>query len=304
MNLTVGELGERGLIRLLSGELRLDLVGDDSALLPGIPSPAVTVDSFFQGVHFHTWWCPPEVLGRRLLEATLSDLAAVGADPLWLLAAVSLPPDTPVEWLLGFYRGLTGRSDCVLAGGETVRGDLLGVTLTALGNLPGKPLLRSTARPGDRLWVTGPLGRTLDSPALLEKSRHTPLSPGEKRQVGLFLEPRARFDISGMLRETGCRCAIDISDGLATEAAHISRESGGRTVINVRSVPLVEYATGRSLEAFRAGEDYELLFAAPGATDYPGCHQVGRVEEGEGVCFMNPDGSIALTGEGYDHFKG
>jgi thiamine-monophosphate kinase len=304
VNLTVGELGERGLVRLLAGELNLDLVGDDSALLPGMPAPAATVDSFFQGVHFQTWWCPPEILGRRLLEATLSDLAAVGADPLWLLAAVSLPPDTRVEWLLGFYRGLTGRSDCVLAGGETVRGDVLGVTLTALGNLPGKPLLRSAARPGDRLWVTGPLGRTLDSPALLEESRMRPLAPEEQRQVARFLEPRARFDASGMLRKAGCRCAIDISDGLATEAAHISRESCVRTVIHVPAVPLVEYAEGRPLEAFRAGEDYELLFAAPAEMSFPGCHPVGRVERGEGVCFMNSDGSIALAGEGYDHFRG
>ncbi len=304
MSLTVGELGERGLIRHLAGELGLNLVGDDSALLPGIPSPAVTVDSFFQGVHFHTWWCPPEVLGRRLLEATLSDLAAVGADPRWLLAAVSVPPDTGVEWITGFYRGLTERADCIVAGGETVRGDVLGVTLTALGNLPGKPLLRSGARPGDRLWVTGPLGRTLDSPGLLEKSRRRPLSPVEERQVMSFLAPRARFDVACALREAGCRCAIDISDGLVSEAAHISLESAVRVVIHVRSVPLVEYAADRPMEAFRAGEDYELLFSAPGAMDFPGCHPVGVVQSGEGVCFVNPDGTAAVTGEGYDHFRG
>lgn len=154
------------------------------------------------------------------------------------------------------------------------------------------------------MWVTGPLGRTLDSPTLLEKSRRGPLDPEEQRQVARFLEPRARFDVSGTLREAGCRCAIDISDGLATEAAHISRESGVRTVIHVPAVPLVEYAAGRPLEAFRAGEDYELLFAAPAAMAFPGCHPVGRVESGEGVCFMNSDGSVALAGEGYDHFKG
>lgn len=299
---TVGELGERGLLRLLISELGLDLAGDDGAVLPGIPSPVVTVDSYFEGVHFQRWWCPPEVLGRRLLEATLSDLAAMGAEPLWLFAAISLPPDVEVDWLLGFYRGLTGRPDCRLAGGDTVRGETFGITLTAIGFLEGAPLLRSAAVPGEALYVTGPLGRTLSSPGLLDESRGRALSPLEAEQVRLFLEPRARFDAARIISAAGCRCAIDISDGLASEAAHIACESAVRVCISPESVPLVPYAVGRPKEAFRAGEDYELLFTARAGSLFPGCFQVGWIAKGEGVCLVHPDGLTEPTGEGYDHF--
>lgn len=299
---TVGELGERGLVKLLIGEMGLDLAGDDGAVLPCIPSPVVTVDSYFEGVHFHSWWCTPERLGRRLLEATLSDLAAMGAEPLWLFAAVSLPPDMDVDWLLGFYRGLTGRPDCRLAGGETVRGETFGITLTAIGSLEGVPLLRSAAVPGDVLFVTGPLGRTLSSPWLLDESRKRALSPLEAEQVRLFLEPRARFDASRIIRAAGCRCAIDISDGLASETAHIARESAVRVCVSCESVPLVPYAVGGPGEAFRAGEDYELLFTAPAGSAFPGCFEVGWIEAGEGVLLVHPDGRAEPPGEGYDHF--
>lgn len=300
--MTVGELGERGFVRLLRSELGLDLAGDDGAVLPAIPSPVVTVDSYFEGVHFHRWWCSPERLGRRLLEATLSDLAAMGAEPLWLFSALRLPPDTDVGWLLGFHRGLTERPDCRLAGGETVRGGTFGVTLTAIGSLEGAPLLRSAAVPGESLFVTGPLGRTLSSTGLLEESRARVLAPFEAEQVRLFLEPRARFDASSIIRAAGCRCAIDISDGLASEAAHIAYESAVRVCVSCESVPLVPYATGRPGEAFRAGEDYELLFTAPAGSVFPGCFQVGWIEEGECACFVHPDGRVEPSGEGYDHF--
>lgn len=299
---TVGELGERGLLRLLIGELKLDMAGDDGAVLPGIPSPVVTVDSYFQGVHFQRWWCPPERLGRRLLEATLSDLAAMGAEPMWLFAAISLPPHIEVDWLLGFYRGLAGRPDCRLAGGETIRGDTFGITLTAIGSLEGAPLLRSAAVCGEDLFVTGPLGRTLSSPRLLEESRERALSPLEAEQVRLFLEPRARFDASRIIRAAGCRCAIDISDGLASEASHIACESAVRVCISPESVPLVAYATGRPEDAFRAGEDYELLFTARAGSVFPGCFRVGWIEEGQGVFLVHPDGRTEPPGEGYDHF--
>lgn len=300
---TVGEAGERGLIRRLIAELGLDLAGDDAAVLPCLPAPVVTVDSYFEGVHFHRWWCDPERLGRRILEATLSDLAATGAEPLWVFTALCLPPDTDMDWLLGFYRGIAQRPDTAIAGGETVRGAGFGVTLTGVGNLPGLPLKRSSAVPGERLWVTGPLGRTLDSPALLERSRVAALSPREERQVSLFLDPRARFDAAGLILAAGCRCAIDISDGLVTEAGHIASASGVRLRIETEAVPLVDYAVGRALEAFRAGEDYELLFTAPSGVRFEGCHPIGWVDEGEGVALSGPGNGFGFA-EGYDHFRG
>lgn len=300
---TVGDLGERELVRLLRREIGMDLAGDDAAVLPALSGPAVTVDSYFEGVHFHRWWCPPEILGRRLLEATLSDLAAMGALPRWLLAAVSLPPRLDVEWLLAFYRGMTSRPDCELAGGETVRGDAFGVTLTAIGNLAGNPLTRSGAVPGEILWVTGPVGRSLDSPELLSASRNRSLSPSESRQVDLFLNPAARFDASGEIVSRGCRTAIDISDGLLSEAWHLSAESRVGVALDPGSVPLVEYARGRTMEACSAGEDFELMFTAEPDARFPDFHPIGRIMEGKGVVFSDsPESPVPPSG--YDHFRG
>jgi thiamine-monophosphate kinase len=299
---TIGELGERGLIRLLRRELMLDFAGDDAAVLPSLDAPVITVDSYLEGVHFHRWWCPPETLGRRVVEATLSDLAATGAEPLWLFAAVCLPPELDAEWLLRFYRGLTWRRDCRLAGGETIRGEVFGVTLTAVGNLRGAPMKRSSAVPGERLWVTGPLGRTLDAPALLEKSRTVALTPLERRQVELFLNPAARFDAMKVLLANGCSAAIDISDGLLSEAWHIAEESRVRVLVDSGSIPLVEYARKRAKDAWVAGEDYEILFTAGADRQFPGFYPIGEIREGE-AAVLTTDGCSCPQAKGYDHFR-
>ncbi len=132
--LPVGQLGERELIRRLREAFpQLSLAGDDSAVLPSLACPVVTTDSFLEARHFYRWWCDPSVMGRRLLEATLSDLAAMGAGPGWVFSALGLPRDLDVNWIEGFYAGLTSRDDCPVAGGEIVRSDVLSVTLTAIG---------------------------------------------------------------------------------------------------------------------------------------------------------------------------
>lgn len=303
MSARISDTGERGFIEALRKEFPMALAGDDAAVLKSLSAPVVTTDSFFEGTHFHRWWTTAEKTAERLLEATLSDLAAMGCPPGYLFSSLMLPPDMEVRWIMDFYRGLTARPDCSLAGGETVRGPVFGVTLTAIGDCgESAPLLRSAARPGDSLWVTGPLGRSLDSPELLERSRERGLTAEETEQIRLFLEPRARFDAVHGIIAAGGKAAIDISDGLFSECRHIMEESGVGVSLDLDRVPLVPYCSGRPLEACSAGEDFELLFTLPHGAEVHGAVMIGGVT-GEEDLKVLADGKKLNPGKGgYDHF--
>lgn len=317
--LTVGDLGERGLIRRLRSSLPgLSMAGDDCAVLPPLRSPVITVDTFLEGSHFHRWWAPPGILGRRTLEATLSDLASMGADPVTVLVALELPPETSVDWLLEFYGGLLTRVTVPIAGGETVRSGLFGITLTAVGegHDQGTLMRRSTLEPGDWIWVTGPIGRSLGAPDLLERCggmtgdrlepRGGGLSSSEIDQTRAFLQPEAAIDEGRLLRSKGVRCAIDISDGLLSEAAHLAAESEVDVIIELDRVPFLDAVADRPLEASSAGEDFVLLFGAREglAPGLPGCARVGTAGGAGGDLRVLQGGvEVETAATGYDHME-
>ncbi len=303
MRRLLSETGERGFIEALRKNFPMALAGDDAAVLESLFTPVVTTDSFMEGTHFHRWWTTPEAAAERLLEATLSDLAAMGADPRYLFSSVILPPDMELKWILDFYKGLTGREDCPVAGGETISGGTFTLTLTAIGEC-GKntPFRRSSAKPGDSLWVTGPLGRSFNSPELLEKGRRVTLTESERTQTELFLNPRARFDAVPLLRNAGSVTAIDISDGLFSECAHIARESGVGMTLDLDRVPLVDYCSERPLDACSAGEDFELLFTLPSEEQITGFYRIGSVTSCGGIETISKGQAISLSEYGYDHF--
>ncbi len=317
--MTLAELGEREFIATLRNVLPgMDMVGDDGAVLPSLACPVVTTDSFFEETHFHRWWAPPEVLGRRLLEATISDLAAMGAVPMWIFSAVSVVPEMEVEWLLDFYRGLSALEEVKMAGGETIRGGGFGMTLTAVGEGgdSGELFKRSALKPGDALWVGGPVGRALDAPAMLERCGgltgeglepvRDMLSPVELEQVRAFIAPRAQTDLALHLKKSGVRCAIDVSDGLLSEAAHIAGESGVDVVLKLETSIFFPSVGDRPLEAAAAGEDFVLLFAADPEKDFTaeGCRRVGNARKGEGgLRVFVGDVEVETDRIGYDHMK-
>jgi len=319
-SLTVSDLGERKLIaRLRERFPKMDLTGDDAAALDPLELPVVTTDSFFETTHFYLWWAPPRILGRRLLEAALSDLAAMGASPGWVLIALTLPDRTDVEWLEQLYEGFLERDDCRMAGGEIVSGERMGVTITAIGEGAGSGdlLRRSALRPGDGLWVTGRIGRALGAPQLIEQSeelRGDDLLPAvdaldqqELEQVRAFLRPRAQFAEAAMIRRLGVRCAIDISDGLLSEAGHLAKESGVDVQLELEGVPFFESVSDRPLEACAAGEDFVLLFGCPDSIDLSGLEffRVGRADEGSGrVTVFRGGRPVEFISEGYDHLAG
>jgi thiamine-monophosphate kinase len=315
---TVGEFGERRLIRLLRDRFpRMALAGDDSAVLPSLTCPVVTTDSFIESRHFYRWWCDPHVLGRRLLEATLSDLAAMGARPGWVFSALGLPAGLEVSWIVDFYRGLTAREDSPVAGGEIVRSDTLWVTLTAAGegSDPSRLMRRSGLHSGDFLWVTGQVGRALDAPGLLEMAGglcgstlepvRGELDDRQLCQVRAFLEPRAAFPEAALLVDRGVRTAIDISDGLVSEAAHLAEESRVDAWLDLDSTPFFESVADRPLEAASAGEDFVLVFGAGPEEDFTGqgFTRVGEARPGDGRVHVLLDGTETDPGSaGYDHF--
>jgi thiamine-monophosphate kinase len=319
MNQHISDIGERGLIRRLREIFpQLSCIGDDSAVLPGINCPVVTTDSFFEGTHFCRWWAPPRILGRRLLEAALSDIAAMGARAKWVFVALSLDPGMRVNWIEDFYRGLTERDDIILAGGETVSGERMGITLTIIGEgeEPETLLRRSSLRPGDNLWVSGPIGRALDAPLLLEEiggfegndldPRRGNISDAKLVQLRDFLRPKAQLKLGIELRELGVRCAIDISDGLFSEAEHLSRESGVNVILDIDESMFYDSVKDRPLAASAAGEDFILLFGASNGLDFSskGCFIIGRAESGKGEVSVFLDGDkVNIRATGYDHME-
>jgi thiamine-monophosphate kinase len=245
--------------------------GDDAAVLARSRNPtAVTTDSQIEGVHFRLAWLKPRAVGARAVEITLSDLAAMGARPRALVAAICFPRRFPMRDAISLARGVCAagsRRACPVAGGNVAVYDgPLAVTLTALGELPGgrTPLLRSAAKPGHVLCVTGMPGLArlgLEALARGEESNRQLSSAVRK-----YLRPRARLKEAEFLAaETRLGAAIDLSDGLAGDLGHVLSESGAGAVLRPCYPRLYRTMCGLldldPEECFLGpSDDYELLF--------------------------------------------
>lgn len=251
-------------------------IGDDCARIRPRPGQEllVTTDLFLEGVHFRREWEPAESIGRRCLVRGLSDIAAMGGEPLVAFLSLALPKKLPQRWVDGFIRGflrLAKEHKVTLAGGDTSASpDGVLADVMVVGQVPkGKAILRSTARPGDLIYVTGALG---GAAAELEKNLQ-PQRNAEKRRFSRETrnqkpETHPRLQIGRYLREKKLATAmIDLSDGLSTDLSHICQESGVGAVL---VEPLIPVAPGANLgQALHGGEDYELLFTAKPSTIVP-----------------------------------
>ncbi|MFZ7125542.1 MAG: thiamine-phosphate kinase [Desulfobacterales bacterium] len=250
--------------------LLVDRAGDDACRLRGLVSPVISTDTQREGVHFVTGWHPPEAIGEKAVEITFSDLAASFARPVALFVNLGMPRNRPASIAEAIYRGIGNaldRHQAALGGGNVSAAEALTIELFAVGE--GRPDLfpaRSTARPGDGLYATGPLGLARCGLLALEK--------GDRSWQGLidrFRYPRARFDAAEVLAGHGVRCVMDLSDGLAGDAAHIARSSGVTIALDARAAgrhPELRRFCGRfgldpETVVLQGGEDYELLFACP-----------------------------------------
>jgi thiamine-monophosphate kinase len=252
-------------------------IGDDCAvlrLLPGRHSGAgevlVTTDFTLEGIHFRRDWHPPESVGHRCLARGLSDIAAMGGEPVAAFLSIALPRDLPQAWVGRFLRSLISLGEkfgVTLAGGDTAESpDGILADIIVVGTAPkGKSVLRSGARPGDRIFVSGELGGSAAAVLRMQAKPKKKLNP---RDYPRHFYPEPRLELGRILREKGLASAmIDTSDGLSTDLAHMCEESGVGAEVDAALIPRSRVGKpAREVDldlALHGGEDYELLFAAP-----------------------------------------
>lgn len=267
-------------------------IGDDTAALaiPAGHETLVTTDFSLEVVHFRREWHAPVCVGHRCLTRGLSDIAAMGGDPVAAFLSLALPEDLPQRWVGGFFDGLlalAAKHGVVLAGGDIAQSPA-GVLadIMVVGSVPeGKAILRSGARPGDHIFVTGDLGA---ASAMLERMYKNPRGRYRSTDCPAHFLPEPQLAVGRYLREKAIATSmIDISDGLSSDLAHICDESGVRAEIQAETVPLG--TVGRhevSLDqALHGGDEYELLFTAPPNKRVPGniagvtVTHIGYIEE-------------------------
>ena len=291
-------------------------IGDDCALLRVPPGQqlAVSIDTLVEGTHFLPD-TDPEQLAQRALAACVSDLAAMGADPVWLTLALTLPESCP-DWLAGFSRGLGAsmrRYGLSLVGGDTTRGHRT-LSLQVHGWVPeGQALTRNGAVPGDSIWVSGTLG---DAMAGLDQLQHS--ADPDPYLLERFYRPTARIELGRALRGIAS-AALDISDGLLADLNHLLKPNqlGARLMLN--QLPLSAALTaGYASEQARSwalggGEDFELCFCIPAAQRTSwlallpsldvACTEVGAICSEPGLVGVEANGAeIELSARGYRHF--
>lgn len=299
-------------------------IGDDCAVLRPKAGyeVCVTTDFSLENTHFRRAWHPPESVGHRCLARGLSDLAAMGAEPLAVFLSLAIPARLPAAWLERFLDGflaLAKRNRVPLAGGDTAQspptsGCLILADVVAVGQVPrGQALLRSAAQPGDILYVTGALGGAAAELAALAKhprsfARFTKSAPGHPH---LYPEPRLSLGrrLGGL-----AHAVIDLSDGLSTDLTHLCQESQVAATIEEAALPIHSLAAGSQDLALHGGEDYELLFTAAAATRIPRrlagvpVHRIGTIRSAAPrqpmILLETRNGRrLPLAPGGWEHFR-
>ena len=282
--------------------------GDDAAVLDVTHGARLvaSTDTSLEGVHFRREWLSLQEIGYRATVASLSDLAAMAADPIGLLIAATIPAGIAesIELLADGIGQAARDSSCPIVGGDLTGGDRISLTMTVLGSA-APPVGRAGARVGDSIWVTGKLGgpgaalRALLA-GELPSAEHWPR----------FAHPVARVAEARWLAERGATAMIDLSDGLSSDARHIAAASAVALEIDVLSVPRVPDVTARA--AATSGEEYELLVTAPDEFDAVAFSarfgvpltRIGAVVDGPAaeVTFKEGRDRVDLAA-GYDHFS-
>ena len=304
---------ERG--RLLRG------IGDDAAVMarPGGRLLAST-DIMAEGVHFRTDLITPGQLGFKLIYVNVSDIYAMSGKPTFVFLGLAFPPETTVRFVEDFLEGVGDaleRYGAKLAGGDissSVSGAVLSATV--LGEAGKRTVLRSGARPGDSIYVTGTLGDSACGLELLKKIGRK-VQPGKTRGPlpPKTMEPLLMRHLMPVARRPGAWHAtsmMDLSDGLALDLFRLCEESGAGARLYEDSIPMSpqmkEAARKLGLDPLRlaieGGEDYELLFTAPGTKALRGARRIGEVTRAGGILMERTDGTeMKVRPSGYAHFR-
>jgi thiamine-monophosphate kinase len=286
--------------------------GDDCAALRiGGKTLLVTTDALVDGVHFRHGWLSPRALGERAYRVNASDVAAMGGRPIAAVVAMEVPRGTTAAMLDGIAAGFVaaaGRHRATLVGGNVARGPALAITVTLLGLGAGRVVTRAGARPGDVVFVTGPLGATGTAVRDRRRGGRTPL-------------PRVPDRVAaGAALARVASAMIDVSDGLVQDLGHVARASGVAMRLEAARVPVAascrrRFGSRAAPFALTAGEDYELAVTVPAhrlaalgrIASRLGCRltRVGVVERGRGVTVVDAAGApLRLRTGGFDHLAG
>jgi thiamine-monophosphate kinase len=333
----ISTLGEQLLLQRLQRFCPAHLVGDDAAVLPtrGDRHLVVTSDMLVDGIHFSIGFAnpicttSPADVGWRAAAANLSDLAAMGAEPIGITVSLGLPPQTPIGWLDELYQGMT---ECLnpyqtpILGGDLCRSPILTLAITALGEvLPSQTILRSTAQPGDAIVVTGTHGASRGGLELLldpewGQDLDEPVRNNLKRA---HQRPIPRLDVPPLLRKiapTDRVAGMDSSDGLADAVLQICRASGVGASLWQDRIPIPKaFAQTQSLSEADAldwvlygGEDFELVLCMPEAIALQLLPQlrdaaiIGNITGQQSLVLKSPNGAhpdqVLTLERGFQHF--
>ncbi|MBC7329283.1 thiamine-phosphate kinase [bacterium] len=313
----LGEIGEFKLIEKIRKRARtregvIVGIGDDCAVLRvgDNANLLLTSDLLVEGVHFYPD-VNPRYLGWKALAVSLSDISAMGGKPLFSLLSLSLPSHLSDKWLNDFLSGWEELADIFevsLVGGDMSEGERIAIDSIVLGEAKS-PILRSGAKVGDKIFVTGYLGDSsggllslqggLDFPSLINKHN----KPFPRVMEGLEIG-----------KIPGVHSMIDISDGLASDLKHICEESGKGALIFVEKIPLsphlLSLCQSQNLSpldfALFGGEDYELLFTGEAGIkekiSFP-IYEIGEIIEEKGIWLVEEGKRRKLAREGFEHFR-
>ncbi|MGK7904224.1 MAG: thiamine-phosphate kinase [Hormoscilla sp.] len=334
----ISKLGEQGLLNRLQRFCPQEIIGDDAAVLEIKPGQqlVVTTDMLVDGVHFSDRTTPPEAAGWRAAAANLSDLAAMGAEPLGITVGLGITGDTPVDWVERLYQGMT---DCLqqyntyIIGGDIARSPIITLAITACGQVsPHRTIRRDAAQPGDAIVITGVHGSSKAGlELLLHPELEHQLTPAQREFfINAHQRPKPRLDILPTLWEilnsqSQIRVAgMDSSDGLADAIIQICRASHVSARITREKIPLPTAITQlvspqQALSwALYGGEDFELVLCLPTKTAQllikqlgPGAAIIGEIQslhqEDWTPILISSDktspGEVLSLSRGFQHFS-
>lgn len=304
----------------LRSKYSLAKIGDDCAVIPKDAETdlLITADLLVEDIDFRLTWTVPEFLGHKSLAVSLSDIAAMGGEPKWAMLSIGVPKELwNTKVIDKFYEGwfaLADKYEVELVGGDVSRTpDKLVIDSIVGGEVhKGKAIMRSGAKPGDAIYVTGSLGGAAGALKLLENSTNLEISTS--KLVLRQLKPAPQLDIANLLQKLGIATSmIDVSDGLSSDLFHVCQQSGAGAKIFAERIPidtelLDHFAPDESLEtALHGGEDFELLFTVDQESTslLKGINAVniGEITSNVGIIeIIRNDQAETLEPKGYRHF--